>query len=86
MKVHILLVSRVDSIDCLQFRFCFRKYEWQDINQEPIRKKRSITQSIYKNNFDDFINKTETTKVGEYVQEESPVLYGPWDCIIYVSK
>ncbi|KAK6623932.1 hypothetical protein RUM44_010788 [Polyplax serrata] len=57
------------------------KYEWQDINVEQPRKKRDITKSIFNNNFEQFLCKTEQT-VNE--QKESLTLVGPWDCLLYI--
>lgn len=70
---------------CTYFIFFFisRKYEWQDINVEQPRKKRDITKSIFNNNFEQFLCKTEQT-VNE--QKESLTLVGPWDCLLYICE
>lgn len=60
-----------------------RKYEWQDVNVEPPRHKRSITQTIFNNNFQQALDESPC---GNDSCSDVLMLSGPWDCVLYISK
>ncbi|KAL0279492.1 UNVERIFIED_CONTAM: hypothetical protein PYX00_001035 [Menopon gallinae] len=59
------------------------KYEWQDVSYERPRNKRCITNSIFRNNFDEFLRETDQSAD---VQSETVTLSGSWDCIFFTAS